>query len=291
VLNTSRITLTYGSAPQASLTSQTRFCCTHNELFVQTSAGERPMEAELLGVEMSVAEMEALAETALAAPKPCLALRDGSLILWSLQNADNLLQEQFLTRFRKQLDRFEEANLPVMSYVSMTNSRDLCNALRLLLCQGDPGSCAECPEQGDTRELCDFLGNLRDRTLLAGYLKVGERSDTFESQSDILQAYGKHHVRFCYLDIGPEIVRLEMPMWMAVQDDLVDLAHALVLDQCRRSADYPPYPPALAEAHEKAAIQPADRELVERLVERELTARGIPYVRSGKDRAKRRRGA
>jgi hypothetical protein len=71
---------------------------------------------------------------------------------------------------------------------------------------------------------------------------------------------------------------------------MLDLVHALVYDQCQRSPDYPPYPPALQEAHERAVITTAEGRLVEELVERALAERGIVYARSAKDRSKRRRG-
>ena len=71
---------------------------------------------------------------------------------------------------------------------------------------------------------------------------------------------------------------------------MLHLVHALVYDQCLRSPDYPPYPPALQEAHEQAVITTAERRLVEELVERALAERGIVYARSAKDRSKRTRG-
>ena len=85
--------------------------------------------------------------------------------------------------------------------------------------------------------------------------------------------------------MGGEVVRIEAPQWVMRDGKMVDLLHALVHDQCWRSPDYPPYPPALQEAHEQAVITTAERRLVE-----ELAERGIVYARSAKDRSKRRRG-
>lgn len=90
--------------------------------------------------------------------------------------------------------------------------------------------------------------------------------------------------------MGGEVVRIEAPQWVMRDGRMLDLVHALVCDQCRRSPDYPPYPPALQEAHEQAVITTAERRLVEELVERALAERGIVYARSAKDRSKRRRG-
>jgi len=86
------------------------------------------------------------------------------------------------------------------------------------------------------------------------------------------------------------VVRIEAPQWVMRDEGLLGLVHALVYDQCQRSPDYPPYPPALQEAHEQAVITTAERRLVEELVERALAGQGFVYTRSAKDRSKRRRG-
>ncbi len=44
---------------------------------------------------------------------------------------------------------------------------------------------------------------------------------------------------------------MEVPEWVARRKDLLDLTHALVLDQCRRGQGYPV---ALSEAHEQAVV-------------------------------------
>jgi len=129
-----------------------------------------------------------------------------------------------------------------------------------------------------------------DRQLFEGLLQEGWRSDVFESTSAILEHYGSHRIQFFYLNVGGEIVRIEAPQWVMRDGRMLDLVHALIYDQCQRSPDYPPYPPALQEAHEQAVIATAERRLVEELVERALAEQGIVYARSAKDRSKRRRG-
>ncbi|MEA3459624.1 MAG: DNA double-strand break repair nuclease NurA, partial [Chloroflexota bacterium] len=193
------------------------------------------------------------------------------------------------------LDEFRAAKVPVASYISRPGSHDVVNALRIWLCECDPSDCAACSLPPDERALCTFLGTTWDRQLFEGMLAPGERSDVFESASAILEHYDEHRIQFFYLNVGGEVVRVEAPQW--VMQDVgahgrapLDLVHALVYDQCRRSPDYPPYPPALQEAHEQAVITTAERRLVERLVERALAERGIVYARSAKDRSKRRRG-
>jgi len=158
-----------------------------------------------------------------------------------------------------------------------------------MLCDYASG-CTRCPQDTADRRLCRMIGNVWDRQLFWGLLGRGERSDVFQSQSAILSHYGKHTIQFFYLNVGGEVARIEAPQWVLQDREMIDLVHGVVFDQCRRSGQYPPYPPALIEAHEQAVISTADRQAVEGLVERALAAQGIFYMRSAKDRSKRSRG-
>jgi len=155
------------------------------------------------------------------------------------------------------------------------------------LCHGQAIDCPRCSSP-EVMDFCRALVGILDRQLF-GFLERGGRSDIFESSSAILDRYGVHRIQFFYLEVGGEVVRLEAPQWVMGDPEMVDLAQALVYDQCRRSGIYPPYPPALQEAHEQAVISTADRRLVEGLLERALARKGIVYTRSAKDRSKRRR--
>jgi hypothetical protein len=120
-------------------------------------------------------------------------------------------------------------------------------------------------------------------------LAVGERSETFESSSAILEKYRDHRIRFFYLNVGGEIARVEAPAWVTESEARLNLLHTVIIDQCQRSGNYPPYPPVLMEAHEQAVITAADRRLVQEMVERAMAERGHTYLRSAKDRSKRTR--
>ena len=68
--------------------------------------------------------------------------------------------------------------------------------------------------------------------------------------------------------------------------DLLELTHALVLDQCRRGQGYPV---ALSEAHEQAVVTGADREEFWGLVEESLVEEKMSTNTSIKSRSKRTR--
>jgi hypothetical protein len=178
----------------------------------------------------------------------------------------------------------------VASYISYPGGNDVVNCLRLILCDRTTGGCADCPQENEQQSLCRFMGGIRDRQLFQGILHAGQRSDLFQSQSAILRHYREHQIQFFYLDVGGEIARVEAPQWVTSAPNMLDLIHATIYDQCRRSAQYPPYPPVLIEAHEQAVISTGDRRVVDDLVERALSAQGIYYQRSAKDLSKKRRG-
>ncbi|MGB9592554.1 MAG: DNA double-strand break repair nuclease NurA, partial [Anaerolineae bacterium] len=284
VLNVSQVVLTYGENPSASLGAVSEMLYGDENLYLD---GE-PLKGELLGAKMAVRELEVLLETALALPAPRVALHDGTLILWRLQSEPDGVRNRLIGPLRRALDGFLAERIPLLSYISFPSARDLCNALRVALCDTETSECKTC--ESDHRELCEFLGELRDRELLLGVLEPGQRTDLFATVSDVVKYYGKHDIVFCYLNVGGEIARLEMPLWVAEDEDALNLGLGVVLDQCALSGDVPPYPLALMEAHEAAVIDVAMRTVVEELVEGEFARRGVPYIRSGKDRSKRRRG-
>jgi hypothetical protein len=292
VINTGHAVLTYGSHPSADLDSEGQLYFEEDDLYVSPGQKSIPIEGERLGVKMQIAELQAALKAIQLATDLMVVLRDGSLILWQLQNEGDAVKRQFLGQFQKCLDRFRAGSVPVIGYISYTGSHDVANVLRVSLCQDDPSDCENCSLAEEQRALCNFLSTALDRQLFEGLLQEGWRSDVFESTSAILneEEYESHRIQFFYLNVGGEVVRIEAPQWVMRDGRMLDLVHALVYDQCQRSPDYPPYPPALQEAHEQAVITTAERRLVEELVERALAERSIVYARSAKDRSKRRRG-
>ncbi len=290
VINTGHAVLTYGRHPDADLDSEGQLYFEDGDLYLSPGQKNIPIEGARLGVKMQIAELQAALKAIQATPDPMVVLSDGSLILWQLQNEGQDVKDEFLDQFCECLNRFRAASVPVVGYISYTGSHDVANALRVSLCQDDPSDCEHCSLAGEQRALCNFLSTALDRQLFEGFLQEGRRSDVFESTSAILDEYESHHIQFFYLNVGGEVVRIEAPQWVMRDERMLHLVHALVYDQCQRSPDYPPYPPALQEAHERAVITTAERQLVEELVERALAGRGFVYTRSAKDRSKRRRG-
>ncbi len=287
VINTGHAVLTYGDRPKARLDYATRFCFRSEDLCLDPLGGAFPVEGVRLSAKMSVAELQALWQAAKQVESPIVALGDGSFILWGLQNEDARVQGQLLGEFLRCLDQFRALRIPVASYISYPGARDVVNSLRAWLCRQEAIDCSNC-SSSQVMDMCRALVWILDRQLL-GFLRAGERSDIFDSTSAILDRYGVHRIQFFYMEVGGEVARIEAPQWVMGDSEMLGLIQAILFDQCRRSMVYPPYPPALQEAHEQAVISGAERRLVETLVERALARKGALYATSAKDRSKRRR--
>jgi len=290
VINIGSALFTYGEAPMAHLESKSHFYFREEELRIPHPFKDLHLEREFLGARRTVLELEALVEVATQGTKPVVGLQDGSLILWGLPTtADDIsVRDHFLRPFLGALRKLRAQGIPVASYLSQPQSKDVVNSLRVVICDNEPVNCDKCSYVTQRqRPICSDLAGVLDRQVFAS-LKPGERSDIYKSSSKILRVgYGEHGVYFFYLNVGAEIIRLEVPQWVARDEEKLNLIHALVYDQCQRGRGYPS---ALQEAHEQAVITGLERRVVESLVEEALAKEGVAFFRSGKATSKRERG-
>ena len=294
LINIGSVILDYGTRPNANLYSFPQLYAEDEDLII-TPAGvkgrEQPIEGALLGIKRGVEECHQLVKLATEPPpgSSTLALLDGSLILWGLEAYPEFVTEALLDNgFLRHLDKIFKLNndkkVALASYISFPRSTDVVNSLRVALCPHDIVDtdlyCKTC----DTRE-CDTVAGVRDRELFSNLLGQGERSALFISQSSIVRKrYGIQQVYFFYLRTDDEIARIEIPQWVATDEDLLNLTHTLVLDQCQRGHGYPV---ALSEAHEQAVVTTADRENFWQLVESSLIDEHLSSFTSAKSLSKR----
>ena len=294
LINIGSVMLRYGTGPDARLNSHPSLFAGDGDLVIADPAvpgREQPIEGALLGIKRAVAECRGLVDLAAGMDTrvPTLALLDGTLILWNLSPyADFVVHEMLVKGFLPCLDDLRKLaagrRLALASYISYPRSTDVANALKVAVCPREKVDSDRCPAC-ETRE-CEALAGVRDRDLFEGLLESGERSPVFLSPSRILERYGPHAVHFFYVKLDDEVARVEVPMWVARDDDLLGLAHGLVLDQCRRGHGYPV---SLSEAHEKAVVTGADAEGFWRLVEASMVGERMPVTGSAKNRSKRTR--
>ena len=299
LINIGSASLSYGTNPSAALGSFPYLYSDDKDLVMvppRVNGREQPVEGALLGIKRNVEECHHLASIAAELPaSPALALLDGSLILWGLVSMDYpefvtqaLLSNGFLHYLDEMRRMGSQRRLGVASYISLPRSTDVVNALRVAICSHQVPDCDRyCDKISWGKRECDSVAGVTDRELFSDLLDDGERSVLFISQSSIVkERYGVHRVHFCYLKVDDEIVRIEIPEWVAMDESRLGLVHTLVLDQCRRGYGYPV---ALAEAHEQAVITGADRENFRQLAEMLMAEERMPTTASAKSRSKRTR--
>ena len=293
--------LTYGSSSDARLFNEPRLYASEDDLVIrdrQSPQREQVVEGAVLGARRTVEEIAALVTAARDLPEdiPALALMDGSLIMYNLLGFGNrqfelreLIEEGFVAALEKLRRLAGQRRLAVASYISLPRGADVVNALRLRTCPFDVAECERhCGQLRPGRRPCDEgAWGIYDRELFSETLAPGERSAVFVSSSSLVTDYYQgHDVHFFYLHAGEEIGRVEIPSWVAEDEALLGLTHALILDQCRRG---PGYPIALMEAHEQAVVTGPDRRFFVEQVENTLSGQRLPVYSSEKSRSKRLR--
>ena len=299
LLNTGAVSLSYGAHASAKLYNTPRLYSSDDELVIRDPNGlsETPVEGNLLGIKRSVEECRELVELARQEPPeaPALALVDGTLIEWALlPYADRpyivreLLDKGMLASFEELRKLSVSRDLALASYISYPGSSDVVNALRVILCPHEAADCDRyCTKFANGQRACDAVSGVIDRELFSSNLAPGERSGVFRSSSSVLEkGYGEHWIFFYYLNASGEIARIEVPKWVAENEELLDLSHSIILDQCKKGFGYPV---VLSEAHEQAVVTGRDRDAFYRLVEETMLGSKLPVHVSAKSFCKKTR--
>jgi hypothetical protein len=298
LINIGRVFLRYGARPAAKLCSRPALYYRDEDLYLSDGVRRIAIEGNYLSARRDVEEGIALAELAdefLQGELPCAALQDGTLVRWTLAGAEKLVQERFLTPYLAYLERMRQRAIPVASYISRPRAPEVAGTIRLMLCpdvdldHGRGAKCSECSDAAAGRTpACYVCQGLTDADILADTLAEGQRGPLFVSMSRInVEAYGPHLIHFFYMRSGREIARVEIPRWVAEDQDAVDLVHTLIYDQCLKGQGYPL---ALARAHEQAIVRAADRRAFLSMVEGSLLRAELPASDSRKRTSKERQG-
>lgn len=297
LINTGRVYLRYGTPSRARLASQPLLCYTDADLYITQGARRVTIEGNYLSARRDVEEMQALLELvttyllADAATLPVLAMADGTLVRWALAGAEDFVEEALLKPYLAVLNQLHEWGVPVISYISRPRATEIAGVIRLMFCPDvdvpmhKGARCSECSDQKAGREpSCYVLNGLADADILAGHLREGERGPLFLSMSRVnMEKYAQHRIHFFPLRIGREVVRVELPAWVASDPALVDRCHSLIYDQAVRGQGYPV---ALSRAHDQAVVRAADRQNCIRIVEKNLFHNGLDPSRSRKQEKK-----
>jgi hypothetical protein len=235
-------------------------------------------------------ERTKLLELASKFPAPVLTLTDGPVELWGAKDPANAESYQnFLQKYLDDLRKLNEIGVTLAGYVDKPAADLIIRLLEMAMASDETLK--------KVREYHPLLG-ATDRWLFGKLLEPGERSSVFGLQSSS-RAYYKDAlaVHFFYLNVGsaghPSVARVEIPQWVAEDNDKLNLLHAILLQQSQLLGARP-YPYILHRAHETAKVSHDEKEQINMMLAIELREHGAEvdegsYKQSAKD-LKRRTG-
>ncbi|MEH2308658.1 DNA double-strand break repair nuclease NurA [Nostoc sp.] len=285
LLNIGRVVLHYGQNRHPLLDSLPEVFYRPEDLYMSRQWGIRT--EEWMSFRRTASETTVLAELACAAKgeAPALAMVDGSLIYWFLEQLPMDARDRILPPILEAWQQMRDAQIPLMGYLSASRSIETMNFLRLLACPHPVPDCkSHCPNQLE-KVPCKIFEQLRDTSVWATRLKPGQRSTLWRSNSPILELYGDQTIYFCYVHVGTEIARIEVPAWVAENATMLDQALGLMLAQVQKGYGYPV---AIAEAHNQAVVKGGDRARFFALLEQQMIKAGLKNVGTSYKEARKR---
>ena len=286
LINIGRIMLHYGQSLHPLLDSIPEVYYKPEDLYASRKWGIKT--EEWMSYRRTVAEIEMLAEMACRWVKPPgahydtpnLAAIDGSLIYWFLDNLPPEAKDCILPPIMNAWQQLEELKIPFMGYLSASRSIESVNFLRLAACPHEYPNCnVNCGHLRDSfneKLPCQTIEPLRDTNLWGTILKPGQRGALWESNLNILNLYDEsQRVYFCYVNVGAEIARIEVPAWVALDRSLFDRSLSIILSQVYKGYGYPV---SLAEAHNQAVVRGGDRARFFALLEQQMIRAGLKNV-------------
>lgn len=303
LLNIGRIVLHYGQSRYPLLDSLPEVIYRPEDIYLSRQWGIST--EEWMGHRRTVAEAVVLAElarelrreesgenggsqavdsTASSYP-PTLALVDGSLIYWFLEALPADAKDHILPPVLAAWEQLRQLRIPLVGYLSASRSGEALNFLRLEACPYEAPDClTHCNGQTDAAP-CQVFSPLRDATYWVTALEPGQRGPLWQSSASILDLYGDHQIFFCYVHVGSEVARIEVPAWVVADEELLETALQMVLTQVQKGYGYPV---ALAEAHNQAVVRGGDRTRFFALLEREMIRAGLQNVGTSYKEARKR---
>jgi hypothetical protein len=285
LINTGYVVIHYGTKEKPLMAQEAVLYYKDNDLFEEFNGRKVSVNTSIVSARRGILEVEKLTSLLLdnSKRKHLLGLVDGTLILWTLEGSAPDFKDKILKSLLTYLDKLRDRKIPVAAYMSRPRTNDMSNSLRVGLCPETKVNCDCCPYKDQLFLPCSPVEGITDAMLFNGVLKEGERSPLFESSSGIMSHYGENRILFYYIHTGQEIGRVEIPLWVAKDEDLLNLTHSIIYDQIKKGRGYPV---VLSEAHEKAVIRGTDREIFYRMISDSLVEEKIPVKMSAKKASK-----
>jgi len=263
VINVGLIRLAKGESPHQSIESQLLYA---DDLYNEQGylIGE-----ELIALRRDYQERAALLTSIQNELIPVLTLTDGPLELFR-EGKDSREYQEKLSQYISILSQMAERQVLTAGYVDKPRSDLVVRLLELQTLSNEQLSKAD--------QIHSFQG-VTDAEIFAKILKPGERSATFGLQSRaIKQFHGLLAIHFFYLNVGrtgkPQIVRVEIPAWVAQTEQALQIIQHALLEQCRQMGSKS-YPYILHRAHETALVSYEERSRLLELIQIEMHSLGL----------------
>lgn len=215
------------------------------------------------------------------AAQPRLALLDQRLLYYPFGGSDVAAREA-IRQWAKSISDMRESGALVAGYIDRPGKRSVITLLETLVDKAE----VTWQELGKRRPPGD---DLTDATLYAALLGPGERSPVFldVSQANDNFADDDPLIAACFFYLNPgsprsdgagplveprTVARVDIPLWIAREPELVALIHALIVDQCRLTGYYP-Y--VLTRAHELAVVGKHDADSLNYMIDLYMQEAGV----------------
>lgn len=298
LLNIGRVMLHYGESRYPLLDSIPEIFYEADDLYLSRQWGIKT--EEWMGYRRTISEALVLSDLGCEWARnnshnldyPMLAMVDGSLIYWFLESLPSEARDRVLYPILDSWNKLKLAGIPLMGYLSASRSNESLSFLRLKACIFDEPNCiSNCPNVGlggfsfTEKAPCQSFEPLRDVIFWSSILGPGQRSPLWQSSARILDLYGDNTVYFCYVNVGREVARIDMPEWVAEDEEILELALGMMLAQVQKGYGYPV---VLAEAHNQAVVRGGDRASFFALLEQEMIKAGLKNVGTSYKEARKR---
>ncbi|CCH64601.1 hypothetical protein RINTHM_1190 [Richelia intracellularis HM01] len=287
LLNIGRVILHYCQNKHPILDSLPEIFYRQEDLYISRQWGIKT--EEWMSYHRTKSEILTLVELATSIEKeiPTLAMVDGSLIYWFLEQLSSDARQYILPPILKAWRQMQDAQIPVMGYISASRSIEGMNFLRLVACPHPSPDCMSfCPNHKEKLP-CQVFESLRDTSLWINQLQPGQRGPLWRSNTRILDLYEDQQIYFCYVHVGAEIARVEVPEWVIKEENLFDTSLRLMLSQVYKGYGYPI---AIAEAHNQAVVSGRDKTHFFAFLEQQMIKAGLKNVGISYKEARKRGG-
>ena len=302
LINIGRVVLHYGQGRHPMLDSIPEVFYRAEDLYV--SQQWKISTEEWMGYRRTISEAVVLAELCTDWAKsqefnpnylhqqlskvPTLAMVDGSLLHWFLEDLPHDAIAHIIPPILDAWEQLRSVGIPLLGYLSASRSAESLSFLRPQACTYPTPNCASycANSNAEDKKPCQVFHPLRDIIFWGSRLQPGQRSPLWKSTNRILSYYSdRHQIYFCYLHVGLEIARIEVPAWVAEDSALLDLSLSLVLAQIQKGYGYPI---VLAEAHNHAVVKGGDRARFFALLEQQMIKAGLKNVGTSYKEARKR---